>query len=47
METYVYKINASFARREGLPVMAVGVPLIETGKAFYVYGHGSLEVAAG
>lgn len=47
METYVYKINASFAQKEGLPVMAVGVPLIETGKAFYVYGHGSLEVAAG
>ena len=47
MKTHDFKISAGFARREYLPVAVSAVVLIETSKAFYLYGHGSLTVAVG
>lgn len=44
-ETRTYRINAAFAAREGLPVAAAATPIIETAKALYLYGHGSIQVA--
>lgn len=43
MNTKMYKINQSFARRNKLPRYFVANKLTETTKAVYLYGHGTLE----
>jgi len=45
MKTYLYHITSGFAQRNKLPMYFVAVPLIETEKAFYVYGRGTVETA--
>lgn len=41
--TQLYRINAKFAARENLPIYFVARELIETQKAVYLWGHGTLE----
>jgi SWI/SNF-related matrix-associated actin-dependent regulator of chromatin subfamily A-like protein 1 len=43
METKMYRIGALFARKNKLPVAFVANKLIETPRAIYLYGHGTLE----
>lgn len=43
METKMYQINQLFARENNLPIFFVANQLIETAKAVYLYGHGTLE----
>lgn len=43
METQLYKINTMFARQNGLPVYFAANQLIETPRAVYLYGRGTLE----
>lgn len=42
-ETRLYKITAGFASQKGIPVFFSAKPLIQTEKAAYLYGHGTLE----
>lgn len=43
METKMYQINSLFASENNLPVFFVANRVIETIRAMYVYGHGTLE----
>jgi SWI/SNF-related matrix-associated actin-dependent regulator of chromatin subfamily A-like protein 1 len=43
MKTNLYRISNGFAANSGLPVAFTAVPLIETPKAFYFYGHGTSD----
>lgn len=43
METKMYQINKLFAQENNLPQFFVANQLIETQKAVYLYGHGTLE----
>lgn len=45
MKPHNYRINPRFARSKGIPSIVLAMPLMETDKALYLYGHGSLEVA--
>jgi hypothetical protein len=42
----MYKLHPMFAAEHNLPVAITAVVLVETQKAVYLYGHGSLKVAA-
>lgn len=41
--TKFYQLKAGFARHNNLLIYFVAKPLVETSKAFYLYGHGSGE----
>lgn len=43
METRLYQLNKSFATHNGLLVYFSAIPLYETEKAVYLYGHGTTE----
>jgi len=45
MKTKLYKIKKGFAVRNKIPIYFVGKPIIETDKAIYLYGHGTIETA--
>lgn len=42
-ETKLYQLKAGFARRNNMLIYFVAKPLVETAKAYYLYGHGSGE----
>ncbi len=42
-ETLIFKINQTFARSKNAPVYFAAKVLIQTTKAAYLYGHGTLE----
>jgi|GEM_PF-461946 len=42
-ETLIYKINQTFARSKNAPVYFAARVLLQTTKAAYLYGHGTLE----
>ena len=42
-ESRLMRLNTAFARHSSLPVCFTGRVLVETDKAVYVYGHGTLE----
>lgn len=43
MKTNLYRITNGFATNAGLPVAFTATTLIETPKAVYVYGHGTMD----
>ena len=43
MKASIFKIKQSFAKHKGLPQLFKGVILRETNKAYYIYGHGTME----
>lgn len=45
MKTYYYRIRSGFARRNNLLIYFVASPIIETEKAVYLYGHGTVHSA--
>ena len=45
MKTKIYKINREFARANHLPMYFAGVSLVETPRAVYLHGKGTIETA--
>ncbi|MFA5935041.1 MAG: DUF6011 domain-containing protein, partial [Candidatus Paceibacterota bacterium] len=43
MEAKLYKLSSGFAKHNNLLIYFVAVPLLETQKAVYLYGHGTTE----
>lgn len=43
MKTNTYRLSTGFAKYAGLPMAVTAIPLIETQKAVYLYGHGSMD----
>ncbi len=43
MKPKLYVIKGGFAKRANIPAVFVGIPLRETERAVYLYGHGTLE----
>ena len=42
-ETKLYELKKSWAKYETLPIFFVAKALLQTAKAVYLYGHGSME----
>lgn len=43
MKTNTYRLATNFAIKTGIPIVVTAVPLLETQKALYLYGHGAMD----
>lgn len=45
-EPRLYQLKKGFAKRKGIPIYFTAIPITQTEKAVYLYGHGTLETLA-